>query len=121
MSKNSVRLIEQLESSVIPLIQQEGADRQVTEFWPRVLLGALKCISHLYGVTVWLRLRFFQWGVLRRWPLGVQEQEKRLLLKFSHVNLCGRVERPPFCRVGIAEKKNRFYNVCFQQETNRHS
>lgn len=72
MSKNSVRLIEQLESFVIPLIQQEGADRQVTEFWPRVLLGALKCISKVYGVAVWLRLRFFQWGVLRRWPLGVQ-------------------------------------------------
>ncbi len=71
-SPNRVRLLERLESYVIPLIQQEGADRQVEDFWSRVLLGVLKGISKIYGLAVWLRMRFFQWGVLRRWPLGVQ-------------------------------------------------
>ncbi len=69
---NRVRLLERLESYVIPLIQQEGADRQVKDFKTRALLAVLKGISKIYGFAVWLRMRFFQWGVLRRWPLGVQ-------------------------------------------------
>ena len=72
MAKNRVRLIERLESYVIPLIQLEGADKQVTDFWPKALLGLLKGISKIYGAIVWLRMFFFRVGVLRRWPLGVQ-------------------------------------------------
>ena len=72
MSKNRVRLVERLESYVIPLIQLEGADKQVTDFWPKVLLGFLKGVSKIYGAVVWLRMFFFRVGVLRRWPLGVQ-------------------------------------------------
>lgn len=72
MSKNRVRLVERLESYVIPLIQLEGADKQVTDFWPKVLLGFLKGVSKIYGAVVWLRMYFFRVGVLRRWPLGVQ-------------------------------------------------
>lgn len=72
MAKNKVRTIERLESYVIPLIQQEGADREVTDFWPRVLLGFLKGVSKIYGAVVLLRKWFFRIGVLRRWPLGCQ-------------------------------------------------
>ena len=72
MKKNRVRTIERLESYVIPLIQQEGADQHVTEFWPKVLLAVLKGISKIFGAIVWLRKWFFSIGVLRRWPLGCQ-------------------------------------------------
>lgn len=72
MAKNKVRAIERLESYVIPLIQQEGADQKVVDFWPKVLLGVLKGISKIYGAIVWLRMWFFRIGVLRRWPLGCQ-------------------------------------------------
>ncbi len=72
MAKNKVRTIERLESYVIPLIQQEGADQNVTEFWPKVLLGFLKGVSRIYGSIVWLRKIFFRSGVMRRWPLGCQ-------------------------------------------------
>lgn len=72
MAKNKVRTIERLESYVIPLIQQEGADQQVTEFWPKVFLGFLKGVSKIYGAIVWLRKWFFRIGVLKRWPLGCQ-------------------------------------------------
>lgn len=72
MARNKVRFIERLESSVIPLIQQEGADRKVTEFWPKVLLAVLKGISKIFAGVVWLRMWFFRIGVLRRWPLGCQ-------------------------------------------------
>lgn len=72
MAKNKVRTIERLESYVIPLIQQEGADQMVTEFWPKVLLGVLKGISKIYGSIVLLRKWFFRIGVLQRWPLGCQ-------------------------------------------------
>ena len=72
MARNRVRLVERLESYVIPLIQQEGADRRVTGFWPKALLALLKGISRIYGAIVWLRMWFFRIGVLRRWPLGCQ-------------------------------------------------
>ena len=72
MSRNKVRTVERLESYVIPLIQQEGADRNVAEFWPRALLALLKGISCLFGSVVRLRKLFFSLGVLRRWPLGCQ-------------------------------------------------
>ncbi len=72
MARGRVRLIERLESYVIPLIQQEGADRRVREFWPRALLALLMGVSKIYGAAVWLRMWFFRIGVLRRWPLGCQ-------------------------------------------------
>lgn len=72
MARSRVRLIERLESYVVPLIQQEGADRTVSGFWPRALLALLKGVSKVYGAVVWLRMWFFRIGVLRRWPLGCQ-------------------------------------------------
>ena len=72
MAKSKVRIVERLESYVIPLIQQEGADRNVVGFWPKALLTLLKGISKIYGGVVWLRMWFFRIGVLRRWPLGCQ-------------------------------------------------
>ena len=72
MARNRVRLIERLESFVIPLIQQEGADKKVRGFWPKFLLAVLKGISKIYGAIVRLRMWFFRIGVLRRWPLGCQ-------------------------------------------------
>ncbi len=70
--KSKVRAIERLESYVLPLIQKEGADKKVVDFWPKVLLGFLKGVSKLYGGIVWLRKWFFRIGVMRRWPLGCQ-------------------------------------------------
>lgn len=70
--KSKVRIIERLESYVIPLIQREGADQQVTSFWVKVLLAVLKGVSKIFTVIVWLRMRFFDMGVLRRYPLGCQ-------------------------------------------------
>ena len=72
MARSRVRFIERLESFVIPLIQQEGADRQVRGFWPKLLLAVLKGVSKIYGAIVRLRMWFFRIGVLRRWPLGCQ-------------------------------------------------
>ena len=72
MARNRVRLIERLESFVIPLIQQEGADKQVRGFWPKFLLAVLNGISKIYGAIVLLRMWFFRIGVLRRWPFGCQ-------------------------------------------------
>ena len=72
MARSRVRLIERLESYVVPLIQQEGADRTVSGFWPKALLALLKGVSKVYGAVVWLRMWFFRIGVLRRWPLGCQ-------------------------------------------------
>lgn len=72
VGKSKVRAIERLESYVIPLIQQEGADRDVVGFWPKALLALLKGVSKIYGAVVWLRMWFFRIGVLRRWPLGCQ-------------------------------------------------
>ena len=70
--KSKVRIVEQLESYVSPLIQQEGADQHVTAFWPKCLLAFLKGISKIFSAVVWLRMRFFAIGVLRRYPLGCQ-------------------------------------------------
>lgn len=72
MARSRVRLIERLESYVVPLIQQEGADRKAAGFWPKALLALLKGVSKVYGAVVWLRMWFFRIGVLRRWPLGCQ-------------------------------------------------
>ncbi len=72
MARNHVRFIERLESSVIPLIQQEGADQNVTEFGPKLLLAVLKAFSKLFGGIVWLRMLFFKIGVMRQWPLWCQ-------------------------------------------------
>ncbi len=69
--KSKVRRIERLESYLIKLIQQEGAD-QVEDRGLKVLLFVLMCFSKLYEAVVRLRLACFNWGVLRRYPLGCQ-------------------------------------------------
>ncbi|MDO5463094.1 MAG: tetraacyldisaccharide 4'-kinase [bacterium] len=72
MAKHKVRRIERLESYLIPIIQTEGADKNVKGFWVKVLLGFLKGVSKIFGAIVWLRMWFYRIGVLRRWPLGCQ-------------------------------------------------
>lgn len=71
MEKTQVRSIERLESYLIKLIQQEGAD-QVDSNALKLLLSILKAFSKVYEMVVRLRLNFFRWGVIRRFPLGCQ-------------------------------------------------
>jgi len=63
--------VERLESYLVKLIQEEGADRdQPTAIvW---LLGLLKVLSIVFGGIVALRYVLYDWGWLRRFPLGIQ-------------------------------------------------
>jgi len=62
---------ERLESYLVKLIQEEGADRDQPASI-RVLLALLKCLSLLFAAVVGVRYFLYGIGVLRRFPLGVQ-------------------------------------------------
>jgi len=62
---------ERLESYLVKLIQEEGADRdQPTSI--AVLLAFLKGLSVIFGGIVAIRYALYNWGFLRRFPLGIQ-------------------------------------------------
>ena len=63
--------IERLESYLVKLIQEKGADLD-QPFGIRFLLGFLKCLSVVFALVVSLRYALYRTGVLRRFPLGVQ-------------------------------------------------
>ncbi len=71
MSGAKIRRIERLESYLVKLIQQPGADQGVTG-WQRALLAVLKGIAKIFESVVVIRLFFFEIGVLKRYPLGCQ-------------------------------------------------
>lgn len=71
MRKARQRGIERLENSLVKLIQEKGAD-QVEDGGLRSLLALLKAFSFLYGAIVKLRYLFYAFGVIKRFPLGVQ-------------------------------------------------
>lgn len=71
MRKAKQRGIERLENSLIKLIQEKGAD-QVDNGNLRALLGILKCFSFIYGAIVKFRYFLYSFGILSRFPLGVQ-------------------------------------------------
>ncbi len=71
MRKVRQRGIERLESSLVKLIQEKGADQN--QAWPvRVFLAFLKGVSLLFAGVVSLRYGLYGLGVLRRYPLGTQ-------------------------------------------------
>ena len=65
------KFTEELENTLLPLIQFEGGD-QNHEGPTRVLLWWLKRFSRLYAGVVQLRLWLYARGILHRYPLGCQ-------------------------------------------------
>ncbi|MBO7721357.1 MAG: tetraacyldisaccharide 4'-kinase [Kiritimatiellae bacterium] len=63
--------IERLESYLVRLIQEKGADRDQS-VWINFLLAALKGMSVVFAAVVAVRYCLYSFGVLRRYPLGIQ-------------------------------------------------
>ncbi len=63
--------IERLESHLVKLIQEKGAD-QDQGVGVRLLLAVLKSISLVFAAVVSIRYALYRTGLLRRFPLGVQ-------------------------------------------------
>ena len=63
--------IERLESYLVKLIQEKGADLDQPG-GIRVLLGLLKALSFVFAGIVSFRYFLYRTGLLRRFPLGVQ-------------------------------------------------
>ena len=62
---------ERLESYLVKLIQEPGADRD-QPFGIRMMLGALKALSFVFAAVVAIRYFLYRTGILHRFPLGVQ-------------------------------------------------
>ena len=62
---------ERLENYLVKLIQEKGADRDVSSS-VRLLLILLKGVSLVFGGIVTLRYLLYRIGALRRFPLGIQ-------------------------------------------------
>ena len=62
---------ERLESYLVKLIQEPGADRDQPG-GVRALLALLKALSLAFGAVVAVRALLYRLGVLRRYPLGIQ-------------------------------------------------
>ena len=71
MRKSRPSGIERLESYLVKLIQEKGAD-QDQPGGIRLLLAFLKGISYIFLVVVSLRYVLYAIGLVRRFPLGVQ-------------------------------------------------
>lgn len=63
--------IERLESYLVKLIQEPGADRD-QPLGIRVLLAFLKAVSCIFGAVVAIRYFLYSTGIMRRYPLGIQ-------------------------------------------------
>jgi tetraacyldisaccharide 4'-kinase len=63
--------IERLESYLVKLIQEPGADRD-QPLGIRVLLAFLKAVSCIFGAVVAIRYFLYNAGIMRRYPLGIQ-------------------------------------------------
>ena len=62
---------ERLENYLVKLIQEKGAD-QNQPFSIRMLLGVLNAFSHVFAAIVSIRYFFYNTGILKRFPLGIQ-------------------------------------------------
>ena len=71
MRKARPNRIERLESYLVKLIQEKGADQDQPASIC-VLLGVLKALSCVFSAVVWIRYAFYRIGILHRFPLGVQ-------------------------------------------------
>ncbi|MBQ4471516.1 MAG: tetraacyldisaccharide 4'-kinase [Kiritimatiellae bacterium] len=63
--------MERLESYLVKLIQEKGADEDQPS-GIRFLLAFLKAVSFIFAVVVHIRYALYRFGVIRRYPLGVQ-------------------------------------------------
>ena len=71
MRKAKVSSIERLEHYLVRIIQQPGADKnQPTSI--RVLLSVLYAFSCVFRFIVAIRYKFYDLGIIRRFPLGCQ-------------------------------------------------
>ena len=71
MRKAKPSRVERLETYLVKLIQEKGADRDQPA-GVNALLAVLKALSVLFGVAVAVRHALYRFGVLRRHPLGIQ-------------------------------------------------
>ena len=71
MRKARQNWFERLESRLVKLIQEKGADLDQPGS-VRALLAFLKALSLVFGAVVAVRAMLFRAGVLRRYPLGIQ-------------------------------------------------
>ena len=71
MRKARPNAIERLESYLVKLIQEKGADQDQPD-GIRFLLAFLKVVSFIFGFVVWIRYLLYECGFFRRFPLGVQ-------------------------------------------------
>ena len=71
MRKPRQNVFERLESYLVKLIQEKGADRDQPGGIV-LLLRVLKVFSFLFGGVVAIRYFLYRTGVLRRYPLGIQ-------------------------------------------------
>ena len=71
MRKPRQTAVERLEKYLVKIIQEKGADRDVSGGM-RALLSFLKALSYLFAAVVAVRYFFYRIGLLRRFPLCVQ-------------------------------------------------
>lgn len=71
MRKARQSAVERLEKYLVKVIQEKGADRDVSDGM-RVLLRVLKVLSYGFAAVVAIRYFFYRIGLLRRFPLGIQ-------------------------------------------------
>ncbi len=71
MRKARQSAVERLEKYLVKVIQEKGADRDVSDGM-RVLLRVLKVLSYGFAAVVGIRYFFYRIGLLRRFPLGIQ-------------------------------------------------
>lgn len=71
MRKARPNSIERLESYLVKLIQEKGAD-QDQPLGIRFLLAFLKGVSFIFAAVVSIRAALYRLGILRQFPLGVQ-------------------------------------------------
>jgi tetraacyldisaccharide 4'-kinase len=71
MRKARASGIERLESYLVKLIQEKGADQGQGPFI-RFILGLLKAVSLVFGAVVSARYLLYRYGIMRRYPLGIQ-------------------------------------------------
>ncbi len=71
MRKARQSAVERLEKYLVKVIQEKGADRDVSDGM-RALLRVLKVLSYGFAAVVAIRYFFYRIGLLRRFPLGIQ-------------------------------------------------
>ncbi len=71
MRKARQSAVERLEKYLVKVIQEKGADRDVSDGM-RALLRVLKVLSYGFAAVVGIRYFFYRIGLLRRFPLGIQ-------------------------------------------------